>query len=99
MNDQMIRVISSPSRSTTGFFTLILAMCRSLGDWRAGRYACDRAADAIDRELTGSRGPRGQEHASRWLGACGVGVSLACAMVVTGAPSIRPAPAQPVLPA
>src|SRR3954447_25540672 len=30
MNDQMIRVISSPSSSTTGFFTLIFAMRRSL---------------------------------------------------------------------
>src|SRR5664279_4292397 len=30
MNDQMILVISSPSSSTTGFFTLILAIWRSL---------------------------------------------------------------------
>src|SRR3954468_21004390 len=32
MNDQMMRVISSPSSSTTGFFTLILAMARA-GYW------------------------------------------------------------------
>jgi hypothetical protein len=35
MNDQMIRVISSPSSSTRGFFTVILAMCgvRRSGEW------------------------------------------------------------------
>src|SRR3954471_6102354 len=37
MNCQMIRVISSPSSSTTGFFTLILAMLRSLVSWARGR--------------------------------------------------------------
>ena len=31
MNDQMMRVISSPSISTTGFTTLILAMGRAGG--------------------------------------------------------------------
>jgi hypothetical protein len=30
MNDQMMRVISSPSSSTMGFFTLIFAITRSL---------------------------------------------------------------------
>jgi hypothetical protein len=36
MNCQMIRVISSPSSSTTGFFTLILAMSHS-PDWAGAR--------------------------------------------------------------
>ena len=58
MNDQMIRVISSPSSSTTGFFTLILAMCRPWGvseRWRSGRR---RAGDAIAGGRTGGRTPR-----------------------------------------
>src|SRR4051794_16511780 len=37
MNCQMILVISSPSSSTTGFFTLIFAMRRSLVSWARGR--------------------------------------------------------------
>ena len=55
MNDQMIRVISSPSSSTTGFFTLIFAMCGPCGRCVAGAdaiAACRRRA----RRWRGSRG-------------------------------------------
>ncbi len=50
MNDQMIRVISSPSSSTSGFFTLILAMCCQSFEGVAGRGGrCYRpAGDLLD---------------------------------------------------
>src|SRR5436305_15038276 len=47
MKDQMMRVISSPSSSTTGFFTVILAMCRRLYDaGTLGRCAAGASAAA-----------------------------------------------------
>jgi hypothetical protein len=49
MSFQMMRVISSPSISTTGFFTLILAMsldalCREYGRENSGAMARARAS-------------------------------------------------------
>src|SRR3954447_23623263 len=52
MNCQMIRVISSPSSSTTGLSTLIFAMGRSLG---VGRRAGYRALVAVIVAATAAR--------------------------------------------
>ena len=49
MNDQMIRVISSPSSSTTGFFTLIFAMC--VGPWERGGPGAPMLSPARQRAL------------------------------------------------
>src|ERR1700739_2965365 len=53
MNSQMIRVISSPSSSTTGFFTLIFAIlrssCRAGLPFTSGGGRRAGAADAIAR--------------------------------------------------
>src|SRR4051794_31509792 len=46
MNDQMMRVISSPSSSTTGFFTLILAMAR------AGYWTCAERSGPGERDAS-----------------------------------------------
>ena len=73
MNDQMIRVISSPSSSTTGFLTLIFGHRRAmLSIRRVGRCAAWRAPPATGTigtrwqpgERTGLRQPRGRQPAA-----------------------------------
>src|SRR3954454_2881546 len=54
MNDQMIRVISSPSSSTTGFFTLIFAMRKFLVLGRAAGYPPRRGPELREAVNRGS---------------------------------------------
>ena len=84
MNDQMIRVISSPSSSTTGFFTLIFAMGSPC--CLEGRKLRTRLAGPLLHAMEGMRRPMLSRVGGRLLASVDCGCQsfqLACAPCAT----------------